>query len=178
MLGCQKCLLVPTFFLVGWLTLNGQESSQSYKVQQNFTPWELRKNSAGYSFYQSVYQATLKKDTLLNKQLVWYFPVPPEGGNTDWSFYWIYWYNPYIQTIWARCPTPRHPQFKEWEQTLGKELWQIIPENKRIPGELSLSKLGPLFGPTFGSRKTGLPTVQKNVKDVINCVNFQDSVFN
>lgn len=146
--------------------------------RQTFTPWAKLKNGSGHFYYQSDYTAFDMRNKVINQQVVWYFPYPPEQGKTDWSLYWVYWYSPSAQVLWARCPTPHHPRFKEWEKAEGKELWQIIPEHLRIPGETSIAKLGPLFGPILGSHKKGQPLVQKDSKDVINCVDFKDAVFN
>jgi len=164
-------LLVALVFMTS--VARGQEVSQKYQ------PWQKKVSPAGVPFFESVYTATDKDGKIVNRQLAWYVPASPAGDKTDLSNHWVYWYNPTKQAIWARCPTPKHPQYKQMqEDAKGKDLWQLIPEEKRQPGVTGISKVAPNFGKTISSEASGLPKVAKDKKAVIDCVDFSNAIFN
>jgi hypothetical protein len=109
--------------------------------------------------------------------VLWYFPTAPVGKDTDASNYWVYWYNPKADVIWGRCPNPhKHPDFKDMsKQAGGKDLWQVIPEDKKKKGR-SVARVADNFGPTFAAEVKKEPKARPGT-DPMDCVDFKDPIF-
>lgn len=146
--------------------------------------WDKDKTSGGREFYVCRYCAYDRNDKLINNQLVWYFPNPPQGGNTDMCHYWVYWCNPKTSTIWGRCPTPNHPTYAQWARTKGTDLWQLVPQANREKAReiLNPTKAAALMSPDIVGEKQArnqLPKIKPTDDDSnpIACVDFKNAIF-
>jgi hypothetical protein len=157
-----------------YLTMDGKELPTKDK---RLWQWDGKTGA-----YKCRWEARDARGKVVNRQIVIYYPKAPASKTaTDRSNYWVYWYNVDKKTIWGRCPTPRHPMYRQWKATLGADLWQVLPPKKRKPGVISPSKLGPLFkeekvfSTTATKEPKSVPTDPKSAP--ITCIDFKNPVF-
>lgn len=144
-------------------------------------PWDARRTDKGELYYQCWYQAKDANGKVVNEQVLTYFPDDAAGPNTDASNQWVYWYNVKTQVIWGRCPTKKHPNYQQWLQAKGPDLWQVVPKDDRpkLKGELRLSTVGPQFAPDIiGEEDPAMPKVEPTTaKDTIICIDLENAIF-
>ncbi|MFO0819481.1 MAG: hypothetical protein U1A77_16150 [Pirellulales bacterium] len=144
-------------------------------------PWDARRTKDGDLYYQCWYQAKDANGKVVNEQVLTYFPDNAAGDNTDASNQWVYWYNMKTQVIWGRCPTKNHPNYQQWLQAKGPDLWQVVPKDDRpkLKGELRLSTVGPQFSPQIiGLEDAAMPKVEPTAaKDAIICIDLENAIF-
>lgn len=170
--------------LVGLMALAGTTLAQKKVFTQKYhDKWEETKTASGYVVASSRYTATDAKGKVVRDNLVQIFTNAPKGGNTDKSNYWVYWMDPKTKTIWGRCPTPKHPRYKEWVKAEGNpDLWQIIPKGDRKKGEVNLDTLAPLFAKTktVSTKNAKVPTIDGNPPEddnpTIDCIDFDGGI--
>ncbi len=144
--------------------------------------WSKRSAKGLPDFLVSQYSATEKSGVLVRRDMLVYFPNAPVANDVDRSNWWVYWYNEKTGKIWGRCPTPKHPQFKQLQQQAkGEDLWQLLPKERQVAGFetqlLRLPEVAKGFGQVISSEATNLPKVRADIDDVIECVPFNNPVF-
>ena len=114
-----------------------------------------------------------------------YFPNDPKDkDSTEASNHWVYWFKPekkdgvVVGTCWGRCPTPKHPNYKQMQKDArGPDLWQLIPEGSRKP-DANVGDLKGSFGPTISTADKKLPKIAKGQEPTITCIDFTNPLFN
>jgi hypothetical protein len=171
----------------------GWTSEAQGQVVQRFTDWSGKldvtvANNQGekvnLQYQRCTYTATDAAGKVIRTDRCWYFPNPYDEskGLTATCNRWVYWLkvdpeNQEKDVVWARCPTPHHPKYKELQKELkGPDLWQIIPIGDRKPKQ-PIHDLAEKFGKTIAAAPGSPPFVSPETKVTINCIDFTKEVF-
>jgi hypothetical protein len=165
-----------------YLSFRDQSLKTGDKDFWEFIPEKEVKGKTLGGYYQCRWVAS-KDGKPINDQLVLYFPNNPANKNdTAKSNYWVYWFKVTDKQEligWARCPTPKHPDYKKMQKAAkGKDLWQIIPDDKRKKGVVTVARLQKAFGETISTEDKGLPKIAKDETETITCIDFSNPIFN
>lgn len=143
--------------------------------------WDARRTSKGELYYQCRYRAKNAAGQVVNEQILYYFGDDPVDGNTDASNHWVYWYSVKSEVIWGRCPTKKHPNYRQWLAAKGPDLWQVVPKAARpaLKGELRISTVGPRFAlEVIGLNDEAMPKVEPaTANDAILCIDIGNAIF-
>lgn len=158
--------------IVTWLVMVNMAVPTAQADEQKYGKWQ---EAPAGDYQASTYTATVKVKvdvTIEVKQIIVYFHQPYDGSNPDRCNRYVYWYNPAKKTIWARCPTPNHPNYQKMVKNIGPDLWQVIPLNKRVVGESDVTKVSVNFDAVFSAQVERRPIVAEGSKTVIDCIDF------
>lgn len=176
--------------LVALLALTSATFGQG-RITQTYSQWELRRStpvelaggvSLTLTYQQCTFVAKDETGAVVRKDVCRYFlnDPRPQDGVTEACNHWVYWLrtdkDPANPVLWARCPTPKHPEYKQLTRTLGPDLWELIPPNERKPNP-TLQSMHGKYGDTFAAKPGSAPLVDPKVKVTIDCINFQNEVF-
>src|SRR3954470_8192800 len=97
-----------------------------------------------------LYEARDAKGNVVSRQMLIHFRNAATAGDKDRCNWWVYWYNTDKKTVWGRCPTPKHPMYKQWQKAAkGEDLWQVIPPDKRQKDVTRIGQVAANFGKVF-----------------------------
>jgi hypothetical protein len=185
----KLCMMVlAPFILLGLLTTPAVSQS---RIVQTYSQWETRQSapveledgvSLTLTYQECTFIARDGAGKILRKDVCRYFvnDPRPQDGITEACNHWVYWLrvdqDPAKPVVWARCPSPKHPENKLLTHSLGPDLWEDIPQDKRKPNP-TLQSLAESYGETFAAKPGGAPFVDPQVKVTINCIDFKNEVF-